>query len=84
MEKEINGIPFEIRPLTRGEIKSLRKKGLNIMNLSQDLADDAIDEILEMVLRERTAEIDAMPNACTLELCRAIIELTYGGEAEKN
>jgi len=29
MEKEIDGEKFEIRPLTRGEVKSLRKKGYN-------------------------------------------------------
>ncbi len=84
MEKEVSGAKFEIRSLTRGEIKSLRNRGINILNLSQEQVDEVIDEILAMVLPERISEIDALPNATALELFKAIMELTYGGDAEKN
>jgi len=86
VEKEINGIKFEIRPLTRGEVKALRKKGYNIGNLSLENADDAADEILEMVCgSEQIQEVDALPNDKALELFKAIIDLSYGkGADEKN
>jgi hypothetical protein len=86
MEKEIDGKKFEIRPLTRGEVKSLRKKGYNIGNLSLENADDAADEILEMVCGpEQIREVYALPNDKALELFKAIIDLSYGqGEDEKN
>jgi len=86
MEKEIDGKKFEIRPLTRGEVKSLRKKGYNIGNLSLENADDAADEILEMVCGpEQIREVDTLPNDKALELFKAIIDLSYGkGDDEKN
>ena len=86
MEKEINGIKFEIRPLTRGEVKALRKKGYNIGNLSLENADDAADEILELVCgKEQIQEVDKLPNDQALDLFKAIIDLSYGkGDDEKN
>jgi len=86
MEKEIDGKKFNIRPLTRGEVKALRKKGYNVGNLSIENADDAADEILEMVCGpEQIREVDALPNDKALELFKAIIDLSYGqGEDEKN
>lgn len=86
MEKEIGGNKFEIRPLTRGEVKALRKKGYNIGNLSLENADDAADEILELVCgTEQIQEVDKLPNDQALDLFKAIIDLSYGkGDDEKN
>ena len=86
MEKEIDGKKFNIRPLSRGEVKALRKKGYNIGNLSIENADDAADEILEMVCgAEQIREVDALPNDKALELFKAINDLSYGkGNDEKN
>jgi hypothetical protein len=86
MEKEIGGKKFEIRPLTRGEVKALRKKGYNIGNLSLENADDAADEILELVCgTEQIQEVDKLPNDQALDLFKAIIDLSYGkGDDEKN
>ena len=86
MEKEIGGKKFEIRPLTRGEAKALRKKGYNIGNLSLENADDAADEILELVCgQEQIREVDKLPNDQALDLFKAIIDLSYGkGDDEKN
>ena len=84
MPKKTAGKNFEIRPLTRGELKGLRKKGYNLANLSPESAEDAIDEIFVLVFDERMEEIDALPYAQALELFTSIIDATYGGAAEKN
>jgi len=85
MEKEINGIPFEIRPLTRGEVKALRKAGLPLDRLTLENAEDAFDEVLRLVFGDSgIAEVDNLPNDKALELFRAIVDLTYGRDAEKN
>jgi len=85
MEKIIADKTFEIRSLTRGEIKTLRKQGLNLAALSPDNADEAIDVVLESVLGERIAEIDELPNNVVLDLFKSIIDETFGqGEAAKN
>jgi len=85
MEKEVGGKKFDIRPLKRGEVKTLRKKGFNLANLSLENADDAIDEVIEMICKDRLPDIDGLANTDALELFKSIIDLTYGrGEAEKN
>lgn len=85
MKKTVTDKTFDIRPLTRGEIKTLRQRGLNIANLSPDNADDAIDAVLEMALGAQAAEIDGLPNSAALELFKAIVEETYSvGESAKN
>lgn len=85
MQKTIGGNTFEIRSLTRGEIKKLRQAGFIIANLSPENADDAIDAVLEITFPDRLADIDAMPNNSVLELFKAIMEETYGtGDVAKN
>lgn len=83
MEYKIKDHVFNIRPLTRGEIKLLRKKGFNLANLNPETADECMDLVLEMVLGD-TSDLDKLPNPYALELFRKIMDLTYGGEAEKN
>jgi len=85
MEKEINGEAFDIRPLTRGEVKALRKRGFNLGNLNLENADEAMDEVLELICKKSIEAVDALPNDKALDLFKAIIDLTYGrGDAEKN
>lgn len=84
METIIEGKSYNIRPLTRGEIKQLRKKGLELANLSQDKADDAIDAVIGLVLPDRVDEIDGLSNTVALGIFKNVVELTYGGRAEKN
>jgi hypothetical protein len=85
MEKEIGGKTFDIRPLTRGEVKGLRKRGFSLGNLNMANAEEAMDEVLDLVCSNEIAAVDAMPNDKALDLFRAIIDLTYGRDgAEKN
>lgn len=85
MEKEINGKKFDIRALTRGERKELRKSGFVLANLSPENAEEAMDSVLDTVCAGQLAQVDALPNPDALELFRAIVNLTYGqGAAEKN
>jgi hypothetical protein len=84
MEKRIGDKVFEIRPLTRGELRSLRKSGYNLVALDISNAEDAMDAVLEMVFKDRVNEIYNLPNPDAIEIFKAILELTYGGAAEKN
>lgn len=73
------------RALTRGEIKLLRKEGIEIVKLVPSDADASIDRVMELVYGEKLDQIDKEPNLATLELFEVIITQTYGGpDAEKN
>ncbi len=85
MIKEFGGKSFEIRPLKRGEIKTLRGKGFNLTNLQQDQADEVIDEVIAIVLPDQVSEVDELPNSAVMDLFKEIVNATYGiGEAAKN
>jgi hypothetical protein len=74
----------QARPLTKGEIRGLKKKGLSISTLTPENTDDVIDEVLEIVYGN--IEIfDNLPNPEVTTLFRQIMKLTYGGGTdEKN
>ena len=85
MIKEYSGKEFEIRPLTRGELKTLRKKGFTLGALDVSNIDDAIDEIIGIILgEEKTKELDALPNNDSVAMYQDILKLTFGGDPEKN
>lgn len=79
---------YNLRPLTRGEFKKLRKEGLSLAKMDKldpDVAEDLIDRVIDMVMRERAAELDGEANTTTHQVFQRIVELTYGNEAsEKN
>jgi hypothetical protein len=83
----LNEKTYPVRPLTRGEIKRLRQSGLYITQINgtdnQDMAEAAIDAVLDMVVGEKAVE--NLPNPDANRLYIAIIEATYGSvAAEKN
>ena len=85
-EIEVNGRAFEVRGLTRGEIKNLRKDGINLLNLSVDDADAAIDLVFDMVFDQETLQIiDALEYRVSMKLWQEVLIETYGSpDEEKN
>lgn len=85
MEKIIGDKTFTVRPLTRGEIKSLRAAGFNLNNLTIEQANDAVDAVIDMVYSDMIDAIDQLPMPDVLSLFRATLEESYGrGESAKN
>lgn len=82
----INNKEFDIRSLSRGELKELRHRGFNILALTAENLDDGIDAVFEMMFEpEEIAAIDAMENKQAGQLWAAIIAETYGApDEEKN
>lgn len=83
---ELFGRRFQVRPLLRKEVKSLRKKGYSLMVLDPDTAEDALDAVLDLVLsREELKALDNLPNSAALDIWNEILALTFGSrEEEKN
>jgi hypothetical protein len=79
---------YELRGLTRGEFKALRKEGYSLAKMDKmdpDAAEDLIDRVIEMVMGDRAAELDGEPNTATHRVFHRIVEITYGNDAsEKN
>jgi hypothetical protein len=85
MEKIIGDKTFTVRPLTSGEIKSLRAAGFNLNNLAIEQANDAVDAVIDMVYADMIDAIDQLPMPDVLSLFRATLEESYGrGESGKN
>lgn len=75
-EKEL----YTPRALTRGELKALRKDGLDVASMDENNpveVDQVVDAVMSMVFGDQVAEIDLEPNTVTLVLFHRIIELTY-------
>lgn len=79
----IDNNEFEVRPLTRGEVKALRKEGYNLTALNSDVAEEAVDRVFGMIFDEtKIAAIDALPNPEALKLWTGILKETYGAPGE--
>jgi len=85
-EIEINKKSFNVRGLTRGEIKKLRKDGINLVTLTRENADEVVDKVFGLVFDAETVDvIDDMPNSAAMELWQAVLKETYGAwDEEKN
>lgn len=84
--KSDSGRQFNVRGLTRGEVKRLRAANINLMNLTADDAEEALDLVLEMVLSEHEVhELDGMVNRTAMDIWSAALAETYGSrDEEKN
>ena len=82
----INNQTFEVRGLKRKEVKSLKKDGVNLMDLDINQADDVMDRVFDLVLtKDQIAVIDEMENKHALSLWVGILKETFGsGDEEKN
>jgi len=85
-EIEINKKSFNVRGLTRGQIKKLRKDGINLVTLTRENADEVVDKVFGLVFDAETVDvIDDMPNSAAMELWQAVLKETYGAwDEEKN
>ncbi|MBN2060700.1 MAG: hypothetical protein JW882_09830 [Deltaproteobacteria bacterium] len=77
---------IEVRGLTRGEIKQLRKEGIvlgKLMELDEEKRDEAMDRLLGMACKD--LDVDAITQGDAIDLYTRISELTYlCGDARKN
>lgn len=82
----IGGETFEVRGLTRGEVRDLRAAGLNLMTMTPDTVDDVMDAVFGLVFSEEdNRRVDALPNRDVGRLLGAVIAETYGSrDEEKN
>lgn len=83
-EIKIGGETLSVRGLTRGELKALRADGINILNLTLDTSEDAMDRVFKIVLTEQAdAGLDDRPYHESLDVWRAILVETFGSEDEE-
>lgn len=73
---------FNIRPLTRGEIKKLRSEGFDVFSFDGEQSLRNMDPVLDLVFPPPSAKIDALPFPKAADVYRAIIGATLGTEEE--
>lgn len=85
-EVTICGKTFKIRNLKRKEVKALKKKGINLVGLKPEMADDAMDAVFDLVLtEEEIAVVDEFDQTDAMELWTEALKETFGSaEEEKN
>ena len=89
MSRELNveGICLTVRPLKRGEIKSLKKEGFNLSNIDPETADALLDRVFDMIFtEEEIGWIDELPYHYSIKtIWPEILKETFGSrEEEKN
>lgn len=85
--KTDSGRQFNVRGLTRGEVKRLRaEEEIDLLRITGENAEQALDRVLEMVLSEHELhELDALPNRVAMDIWTAVLAETYGSrDEEKN
>ena len=85
-EITIDGREICIRPLTRREIKGLKKYGFSMLGCVPkfETIDEAIDEGFSLVLApDEIAFLDDQPAEATKSVWTAILKETYGAEDEE-
>lgn len=75
---------FKLRPLTRRELKDLKKRGFGLNIVTNENLDDVIDEVFKIVLGADADKADDLPNLEARALFWEILHLTFTGAAEKN
>lgn len=80
----IDDSAYVLKPLTRGQMKELKAAGFSRMTPDDD--PDRIDAIVDMALKMAIPNVnpDDLPCFVGATLFRDLIDLTFGGNAEKN
>jgi hypothetical protein len=80
----IDDTDYVLPPLTRGQMKMLKKAGFSRLTPEDD--PDKIDAVVDMALKLALPETnpDDLPCFVGASLFRELIDLTFGGSAEKN
>lgn len=78
----IDGHIFVLNPLTRGQVKKLRAAGLTQSNTDPEALENVVDMAITMA--EPGINPDDLPCFVAVELFRELMDLTWGGSAEKN
>ena len=85
--KTDTGRQFNIRGLTRGEVKRLQEiQDINLMKIDADNAENALDLVLQIVLTEHELhELDDLVYRVSMDIWTAVLAETYGSrDEEKN
>jgi hypothetical protein len=84
--KTDSGRQFNVRGLTRGEVKTLAAEGIYLTKIDADNAELALDRVLEIVLTEHEMhELDDLVYSISLAVWTAALAETYGSrDEEKN
>ena len=81
---QINNFTFNVRSLTRGELKELRAAGFNLAALEVANADEAVDLAFELMFSdEQISNIDALDYQDSLKIWNSILSETYGDQGEE-
>jgi hypothetical protein len=81
MDCQIGGHKFQVRPLTRGEIKQFRKEGAPPEGLDKLGPGEAFDEALDKIFKAAITKgnPDDLTQGEALELWAEVMLVTYGG-----
>lgn len=80
--EDLDGLAFECRALTRGEVKKLRAAGHEIFDFDgQNAVRGTMDAVLDVVFPDNAA-LDDLPFPRALKVYRGIMEATMGAEEE--
>lgn len=80
----IGGKSFDLRPLTRGEIRQLKKDGILLHRLTMDNVDDAADAVFRIMGLDLSA-VDALAYPDFVKLWKEALAETFGSrDEEKN
>jgi hypothetical protein len=85
-EIEIGDKTIEIRPLTKKEIKSLKKLGYTYLGCNPDMEnlEGVVDDALAFVLDKETIDyLDERPMADTRAVWGDLLTETYGNKSEE-
>lgn len=85
--KTDSGRQFQVRGLTRGEVRRLREDdGIVLTDINADNAEQALDRVLEIVLSDHDRkELDDLLYRVSLDIWTAVLAETYGSrDEEKN
>jgi len=85
--KTDSGRQFNVRGLTRREIKELRQVyNINLLKINADNADEVLDRVLDMVVSDHDMhDLDGLPYRVSMDIWSAVLAETYGSrDEEKN
>lgn len=81
---KIGNKTFEVRGLSRGEVRQVRQAGFNLNVLTLENAEDALDFVFDIVFsKEDNLILDDLPNSFSMKVWRAVLFETYGSEEEE-
>lgn len=84
--KSETGRQFNVRGLTRGEVKALRADGVDLLDITRTNSEEALDRVLKLVLSDHEYDaLDGMLYRVSMDVFEAVLKETFGSrDEEKN